>query len=101
MGRRGGCMLCPSARLPAESGNGTAPVGCAACRSDVQWPHFFAWIGIADRQCGQSFVVGTAGGDSSFFLSRLMLRTMKKMGDAMVRKFTMAVPKNQEIRGHA
>src|SRR4030067_2639342 len=101
MGRRGGSRLFPSARLPGEAGNGTAPVGYAALRSDVQWPHFFAWIGIVDRQCGQSFVVGTASGASSFFLRLLMPRTTKKMANAMMRKFTIVFTNIPQFRVNA
>ena len=38
--------------------------------SDVQWAQRVAFIGIADRQCGQSFVVGAgASAGAGFFIA--------------------------------
>ena len=40
----------PLRPAPGGVGERCGPLRYAALRSDVQWPHFFAWIGIVDRQ---------------------------------------------------
>src|SRR5512146_1103947 len=67
------------------------PCPYADLSSEVQWPHRVALIGIVDRQCGHSLVVGTAAGASSFFLRAFMPRIRKKMAKATMRKLTMVL----------
>ena len=50
-----------------------------------------ARMGIEEKHCGHSFVVGSAAGASSCFLSLLMLRIRMKMANATMRKLTMVL----------
>lgn len=52
----------------------------------VQWAQRVAPSGIADRQYGQSFVIGAAGGAASWLLTRLTNLTMRKTVKAMITK---------------
>jgi len=61
----------------------------AVSSSDVQWAHRVAAMAMPDLQNGQSLVAGAAAAASSFFLSLLIHRTMKKMHRATSRKLTM------------
>ncbi len=53
-------------------------------RSDVQCAQRVALIGIADKQCGQSLVVGAAAGAG--LCSLLACLTIRKIAKAMMRK---------------
>lgn len=50
MRMKGGSRMVFQARLAEGAGTAAAPAGYAALSSEVQWPHFFAWIGIVERQ---------------------------------------------------
>lgn len=56
-------------------------------RSEVQNAHRVALRGIADRQCGQSLVVGAGAGPG--FCIRLICLTNKKIANAMITKLIM------------
>jgi len=45
-------------------------------------------MGMADRQCGHSFVAGAVAGASSFFFKEFIPRIRKKMAKATIRKLT-------------
>ena len=62
-------------------------------RPEVQWGHFVALIGIDEKQYGQSFEVGTAGGAASCLLSLFIAFTSKKTAKATIRK-VMTVLRN-------
>jgi len=49
----------------------------------VQWAHFVALSGIAERQCGQSLVVAAAAAGSGFF-NAFICRMIKKSTNAMI-----------------
>jgi hypothetical protein len=56
----------------------------------VQWPHFFAAIGIAIAHCGQSLVVTGAAG---LGIQRLTTRSNRKIENATIRKLMMVLMK--------
>jgi len=65
------------------------PVPCGHFSSDVQWAQRVALIGMADKQCGQSLVVG-AGADAGFFIA-FIWRMSKKSTNAMIKKFRIVL----------
>lgn len=54
--------------------------------SEVQNAQRVALMGIVEKQCGQSFVVGSSGGASSSRLSLLMPRMVRKTAKATMTK---------------
>jgi hypothetical protein len=67
--------------------------------SEVQCGQRVALIGICDRQCGQSLVVGAAGASSCFFsVKRLTCFINKKMAKATIKKSMTVFRKMQYFR---
>jgi|APHig6443717817_1056837.scaffolds.fasta_scaffold1656406_1 hypothetical protein len=61
------------------------------CKLDVQRGHLVALMGIAEKQNGQSFVVGTAGG-AAFSLCNLLIPLInKKTEKATITKLTIVL----------
>jgi len=65
------------------------PVARGHFRSEVQCAQRVAFIGIADRQCGQSLVVGAGAG---FFIA-FIWRMSKKSANATIKKFRIVLKK--------
>ena len=59
--------------------------------SDVQKPQRVALIGISEKQCGQSLVVGSSGGASSSLLSELIPFMRRKTANAIIRKLIIVL----------
>jgi len=99
----GGAAICGLAGFAASYAHGLAipsvryagsfpyPVARGHFSSEVQCAQRVAFIGIADRQCGQSLVVG-AGADAGFF-SAFIWRMSKKSANAMIKKLRIVLKK--------
>lgn len=72
--------------LPANTA-----VPYAELMSEVQKPQRVALIGISEKQCGHSLVVGSSGGASSSLFSELIPLMSRKTANATIRKLMIVL----------